>query len=146
MDNALVSKTYKIPAENLPSLKEHVEKLNKKVVKLQKKGIALPEIDLDVDPKAIVEVRLHTYPNGEQRKREYIYFMVKVTGAVVKVNGWEFIGTLQHEEGGTIIRAVPGATEEGELVQFREAKPVCNHCGYDRKRNDTFILRKTVEA
>lgn len=143
MDN---TKTYKIPADNLPKLKEHVEKLNKKVAKLIKKGYAVSPVALEVDPKAIVETRQETGPGGVQRKRDYIYFMVKVTGSAIKAGGWEFVGTLQHEDGGTIVRAVPGATVEGELAQFREAAPACNHCGFDRKRNDTFILRKAVEA
>jgi hypothetical protein len=139
-----VTKTYKIPADNLPALKEHVEKLNKKVAKLIKKGYEVSPVGLEVNPQAIIENRAFTYPNGERRTREYIYFAVTISGIAIKAGGWEFVGTLQHEDGGTIVRAVPGATVEGELAQFREAAPACNHCGFDRKRNDTFILRRAA--
>jgi hypothetical protein len=141
MDNAL-TQTYKIPSENLPGLQEHIEKLNKKVEKLAKKGHPVTPLVLVVDPKAIVEEKVHTFPNGEQRTVERIYFTVTLTGVPVKVDGWQFIATLQHEDGGTIVRAVPGMTTEGELAPFRNVGNVCNHCGFDRKRNDTFVVRK----
>jgi len=139
-----MEQTYKIPSENLAGLQAHIEKLNRKVAKLAKKGCEVSPLVLTVDPKAIVEKRSQTMPDGSQRTYEAISFNVTLVGTPVKVDGWQFIATLQHEDGGTIVRAVPGMTTEGELAPFRTVGNVCNHCGFDRKRNDTFVVRKAV--
>jgi hypothetical protein len=139
--NDTTTQTYKVPSANLPGLVAHIEKLNKKVEKLLKKGFEASPVVLTVGP-AIVEKRIKTEIYGCPREIEKIFFPVTIVAQTIKVAGWEFVATLQHEEGGTIVRAVPGATIEGELASFRNVGNVCNHCGFDRKRNDTFILRK----
>jgi hypothetical protein len=137
---AMTTTHYSIPAENLSSLKGHIEKLNKKVAKLQKKGFDVKPIDMTVGPAIITK--------GMQRgiEVERIHFPVSMSYEPIKAAGWEFVATLGHEEAGNIVSAVPGMTTEGELAAYRTAKPACNHCGFSRKRNDTFILRKTVEG
>lgn len=146
MDNAPVTQNYRIPADNLPALKERVEKLNKKVAKLIKKGFAAQPVVLEVDPTPEIErnVIVGQREDGEYIRRDKIFFKVTMTATPIKAAGWEFVATLQHEEGGTIIHAVPGAVKEGELARYRDCKPGCEHCGYDRRRNDTFILRKVA--
>lgn len=136
----MTTTSYKIPADNLPGLVEHIAKLNKKVEKLAKKGYAVEPIKLAIGPAEVKKLSKINPLTGEPYER--ITFPVTLTGSPVKAEGWEFIATLQHEEGGTIVRSVPGATQEGELAQFRECEPSCEHCGYKRKRNDTFVLRK----
>lgn len=131
----MTTTTHRIPAQNLEALKEHVAKLNKRVAKLNKKGYDVKPVELAVNPVPEITKR---------GNKEFIVYTVSINAEPVQAGGWEFIGTLQHEEGGTIVRAVPGATQEGELAQFRDAKPICQHCGWDRKRNDTFILRKVA--
>ena len=79
-------------------------------------------------------------------KRVWSYIAIK--GETPKLAGWTFLATLQHSEGGTIIRRVPGATaaesEELEakfdLSNYRDAKPVCDHCQTRRERKDTYIV------
>jgi hypothetical protein len=136
----MTTTSYRIPAENFPSFEAHIAKLNKKVEKLQKKGYAVQPITIVKGPAEVVTVQ-RGYLSVDR-----IFFPVTMTYEPVKANGWEFIATLGHEEAGNIVSAVPGMTTEGELAAYRTAKPACNHCGFSRKRNDTFILRKTVEA
>jgi hypothetical protein len=132
------SKSYRIPAENLASFEEHIAKLNKKVTKLQNKGFNVKPITITKGPAEIVK------KYRDHIEYEAIFFPVTMTAEPIAANGWEFIATLGHEEAGNIVSAVPGLTTEGELAPFRNAKPACNHCGFSRKRNDTFILRKVV--
>jgi len=136
---ATISQTYRIPSENFPAFEAHIAKLNKKVIKLQKKGFDVKPIVLNMGPAEVVK---KLTPSGHEY--EQIYFPVRMEAEPIKANGWEFIATLQHEEAGTIVMAVPGLTTEGELAPFRTAGPACNHCGFSRKRNDTFIVRKVV--
>jgi hypothetical protein len=139
--DAPTTKTYKIPEYNLLSFKAQIEKLNKKVAKLQKKGYAVQPITYEVGAAIITKVALSPYNIVER-----IFFPVTVTASPIKANGWEFIATVQHEDGGNIVMAVPGLTQEGELAAYRTAAPSCDHCGYKRQRNDTFIVRKTEVA
>lgn len=133
--------TYKIPAENIDKLEAQVATINRKVEKLNRRGHTFSLIEASVDRTPIVEHLSYTTENGVRVNRDQIYFQVTVTGEEVVVAGWRFVATLQHEEGGTIIRSIPGVVEEGELSPYRDAKPKCDHCGYNRRRNDTFVLR-----
>ena len=68
---------------------------------------------------------------------------VTVSGEAVRIDGWQLVAVLDHGVGEkSIIRGVPG-TELPE--RYRDAKPVCGHCGYVRRRTDTFILEKDGE-
>jgi len=69
------------------------------------------------------------------------YVIVDVEG-VAKVNDWEFIGTLEHTECGNIIRQYK--TDAEVPTEYRNRKPICEHCNSDRYRKDTYIIRNTV--
>ena len=133
--------TYKIPAENIGKLQGQVTVLNKKVEKLRKKGHEFALVGFEVDNTPIIEKISYTTENGVRVNRDQVYYTVTITGEEVIVAGWRFVATLQHEEGGTIIRSIPGTVAEGELARYRDAKPICDHCGFNRERNDTFVLR-----
>lgn len=71
------------------------------------------------------------------------YYLVSVSGLdnVKLPGGWEFIGTIQHEEHGNILRTVPSF--EGNLPAALRSAPSthCDHCNTTRRRNDTYVLR-----
>jgi hypothetical protein len=132
---------FKIPAGNVPRLQERIADLAKRAARVAKKGDLLDAtpIGLIVGEK-VVEPRKDPHTNLPLPPA--IYYMVEVTGATPKLAGWTFVATLQHEEGGTILRAVPTVElPEGALKPYREAVPSCDHCGYKRRRNDTFVVR-----
>lgn len=130
--------SHEIPYENLTGLIQQIDKLNKKVAKLNKKGSSFSRIEVSASKpwEKVISVNEIT---GIERKKFYV--TVEVTGEAVSVNGWDFVATLQHEEGGTIVRPVPGMVAEGELSNYRDVLPGCDHCGFDRRRKDTFIVR-----
>ncbi len=133
--------TFKIPAANLSRLQARIDDISKRAAKVAKKG-ALTDytpIGLIVGDKVVVprkdEITLLPLP-------PIVYFMVEVTGMAPKLAGWTFVATLQHEEGGTILRTVPTVDlAEGLLKPFRNADPACDHCRFKRRRNDTFVVR-----
>lgn len=51
-------------------------------------------------------------------------------------NGWTFVATLIFEEGGTVVRTVPG-----QSCDYRPTSKVCDQCHTDRYRNETFVVR-----
>ena len=127
---SLIQPTAEIPVERLPELRTKLESLNKKATKL-----GTPSISLRV---------------GEPFDRNidgliYSYVPVTVTGEAPRLNGWVFVATLEHDENGTIIRRIPTFSDEIDLTQYREATPEnCDHCGYKRRRNDTYIVAHRI--
>lgn len=65
------------------------------------------------------------------------FIEVNVSGTA-KNNGWEFIATLEHLTTGNIIRNIA----EIEIPDFyKSCIATCDHCGTNRKRKDTYIVR-----
>lgn len=54
--------------------------------------------------------------------------------------GWSFAACLQHLDGENIVRTVPGETLSS---MYRSRGPACDHCQFNRRRNDTYVLRHT---
>ena len=66
------------------------------------------------------------------------WFRIVLVGETPKLSGWTFVAKLDHTDAGNIVRVVPGA----DLPEsYRTAGPACDHCGHDRRRNSTFVLR-----
>lgn len=114
---------YKIEYWALGKLSAMIEKYNRRSVKL---GVA----PLKFSVQTIV-----TMVKGEEKK----HLEVSFEGDPAKINGWEFLGTIQHVEGANILRSVSGREELPEA--FRTVKPHCEHCEHKRSRKDTFILK-----
>lgn len=119
---------YRIFAENLPALVRLAEKLNKRAAKL-----GLPPITVTKVGEEEVE-----NPDGVTMD---LFYNIEISGETPRLNGWEFVATIQHAgEAGNILRVVP--SHEGTLPeQFRTADAGnCDHCKKFRRRNDTYIV------
>lgn len=131
-------KTYQVVAGNLAELKSRVGQLNKKAIKLGMSPITLTE------GKATTKLEdafgTDEYGDRNMVKREVVRIEVTIHGDSPVINGWEFVALLQHEDGGTIIKAIPGLPE-GMLKGYRNATTACDHCKTNRRRNDTFVVR-----
>jgi len=132
---------YKIPAKNLDKLQAQIAQINKRVARLVKRGYQVEPVVIETGkPYPITKTDDHT-----GIPREIIYCDVTlISPKAPKAEGWEFVAALTHvDDIGTVLRVVPGAeVAEGELKQFRNAEPKCEHCNTKRQRNDTYILRK----
>ena len=65
------------------------------------------------------------------------FVLVEAEG-IAKVNGWKFIGTVEHTESGNIIRKAVDDVEVPE--RYYNSKPICEHCNSKRRRKDTYIV------
>lgn len=126
--------TYNIYADNLPLLRIRLEGLNKKALKLGMAPITLTE------GKAFVKKERVSREHTQDIEVERVYVPCTLEGQTPVLSGWSFVALLQHEDGGTIIRAVPGVSE-GQLKGFRNRPTECDHCQVNRRRNDTFVVR-----
>ena len=131
--------TYDIAASRLPWLDQQFAKIAAKAKRLKltppsyeivgsvTKQVADPD---GLDPDATKPMVFHT---------------VKVKGEAPKINGWVFLGKVEHGEEGNVLSAVPGKSIP---AQFRTGGQMCDHCHATRKRTDTFIVQneKTGEV
>lgn len=123
---------YRIPAQNLAQLRGRVEWLNKRAAKL-----GVPALTLSEGEPYTVERRLPTIPGGEVRTVSERYTDCTLTGEPIGLPGWTFKGTVEHTPAGNLLRAAP----DQEIPKtYRDASPLCEHCGTDRQRAHTFIV------
>lgn len=131
----------------LPVFRSRIEKIEKAARKL------------DLSPPVVIEggtilkrYRPVQQPNGitvyrpadrdEWAPVEWEFVEVEVAGfGRPVIEGWTFVAVIEHTEAGNILRKAPWA-EDVELDEdFRTASPKCDHCGYERDRKDTYIVR-----
>ena len=74
---------------------------------------------------------------GNRVYTEWIEY--EVINDIIQIADWTFIGVVQHEKTGNIIKAFGG--RDSELEKFRNDKPTCDHCSKTRHRKDTFLVQ-----
>lgn len=125
------AETYRIPSTNIDELQSKIAKLNKRAAKL---GVEPISITLGDTESEVV--------NSERGVETVIeYVNVTIEGTTPKLNGWQFVATLEHDEGSVIIRKLPSFDGEVDLTEYRAADPTnCDHCHTRRRRNDTYVV------
>lgn len=70
-----------------------------------------------------------------------------LTGVGPVLDGWSFRATLQHLDGGNILRSAP-VSDEAEAIPaiYRTRGPVCDHCRTNRQRIDTHLLQHVTSG
>ncbi len=126
---AIGGRVFRVVRFNLDSLTKRVEKINRRAVKLGVEPIILTVTDESFDREVI--------ENGKV-KEVISYVFVVLSQNTVKLNGYQFAATIEHDEDGNVVRTVPGV--EGDFIRFRTAPALCEHCNTIRRRNDTFVV------
>ena len=115
-----------VALHDVPEIQSRIEKLNRRAAKL---GLAP------------LTLTVHNERETEYEGEYYSVVDITISGEELKLNGWSFVGTLEHDEDTTIIRALPSFGAEHDLSAYRTASPDhCDHCGYKRRRNDTYLV------
>lgn len=149
-----MDKVYTIHEDNRHTLIAGIEALNRRARRLGVDEIKLTIGAAHVERFYVLTDRLPDICEVEEGQRvdgvrytfmrstDRVVATARLVGRPVRLNGWAFIATLQHEEGGTILRTVPSAdVPAGTLDAYRQADPACSHCNLDRRRGDTFVVR-----
>ena len=119
---------FKIPEENIEKLRKKAEKIKRKCEKLG----CLFTYEETGD-----EYEKYEDENGDEITVRYI--LVEAEGKAV-VNGWQFVGSVEHTDKGNIISCVCGE-DDGIPKMYYDSRPFCEHCGRKRYRKATFLLR-----
>lgn len=118
-------RTFRIHESNIDRL--HV-KINRIRNKCNKYGCDFYYAEVGEEFKVLDE--------GTDEERVAKYIVVECEGTA-KVNGWQFVATLEHTPGGNIIRNI---VDIDIPERFRYCEPECEHCNSHRHRKDTYIV------
>lgn len=139
---------YKLTPDQYEAALDRLAKLQAAARKLGVTPVALVKIDeilvpyrkLDADGK----------PEGPEFLRlEFVCLLTGTTPKLPTADGsepWEFVGTVQHEETGNVIKLAPVAQGRLDTTAYRLVHQKCDHCGYYRNRRDTYLLAQGYEA
>lgn len=144
---------YRVPEGNLEALRARVGKLNKRALKLKMDALVLTEIGegFEEHTKSVRDDYDPDMDNGfvDYTRKPIKYtiriVLVTLTGTCPRVNGWTMAATIQHEEGGNILRTVPGF-ETSLPLQYRTNGTICEHCETNRVRKDTYVLQSETNG
>jgi hypothetical protein len=124
---------FRVPEGNMAKLGDKVDRMNRRAKRLGMEPLTLKEIGEEF---ADFEKKDH---DGKKITYTVRYVLVTLTGKLPRINGWQFVATIQHDEEGNIIRTVPGVKLQLPL-RYRTMGTGCDHCMTMRKRNDTYVL------
>ena len=128
--------TEDVATWKVQDVERKIDALNRRAKKL-----GLPGVTMEKGEESLVRHELDCPCCGGLRADSWT--PVTVSGEAVRIDGWQLVAVLDHGVGEKpIVRGMPGA----ELPErYRDAKPICDHCGHDRRRKDTFVLEKDGE-
>lgn len=135
-----VLQEFRIPDANLQNLRDRIEKLSRKAMKL----VGQP-ITLTVVKTFDVERTKHDFATGKPFGTGVFdrFHTVTVSGPRPKLAGWVFSAALDvvdvDGEKAVMVRNAPGETIPTHL---REHTSGCDHCGVERRRKTIYVLRR----
>jgi hypothetical protein len=128
---------YELTLDALVIASEKLGKLQKKAQKLGTTPITFDVVD------EVFDTHTNELTGEKTTTKRYI---VNVEGTEPIINGWTFIGTVEHEAAGNIIRLSPTAQSLSlDLTKYREGAQLCQHCGTIRNRKDTYIVAQLTD-
>lgn len=137
--------TWIIRAYALGMLRERLEKLNKRTRKTGGEGLGLDVIERTelsyVEPLGgFIVVNGVTVANARTLTLEVV--RVRITGAVPTITDHVFLARVEHHSVGNIVARAPGQEAVELPIELRAADARhCDHCGTERRRKETFVLR-----
>ena len=122
---------HTIPEFFLAEVKARLEKLNKRAVKL-----GCDPLELVVHKEYFQKIG----GNSGYISPKIKMYEISIEGAAPKLEGWTFVGTLDHYSlpGNVIVNTVPGETIP---ECFHNSAAICDHCNTIRNRKETFIVK-----
>lgn len=123
--------TYEIPEPFYYRMEKHITKLNNKAARF------------GMSPIEVTEIGREQYILDDELGIQFDMVSIEISGITPKIDGWEFIATIDHgtgEDGNPVnmIRAFPGKSVP---TKYRNVEKSCDHCNRIRNRKDTYIIK-----
>ena len=126
----IMNKTFKIPEVKIEELRKLMNRIQKKCAKYNNEfhfaevGETIEEVTTETGKKLMVK-----------------FILVEASGTAI-INDWEFIASVDHTTEGNIINK--GYIEIAVPERYYTSNPICEHCGSNRSRKETYIVHNTV--
>lgn len=145
---------YEIAEANMERLTKEINKLNRRAAKIgcEPLEIVIHKTEKRPDPVQLSRLKQYKSERGEPISKIEIDDIplidintVEIVGEGPKIEGYKFIGTLDHYtiQDKVIVNTVPGETVP---PQFFEASAICNHCDKIRRRTETFVVENLEDG
>lgn len=122
-----------VPLERLSEAREALDKVVKKATRYGAEGVGYT-----VSEPFTREAKRTSW-DGQVRKIIRTYVNIRVSGPAPVVGPYTFLAKIEHHPGGNLVDVIPG--EEMPTKEYRTAAPKCDHCGHNRDRKETFVVR-----
>ena len=141
VDNKL-EMVHWVATDNLQAVKGAIEKLQRKAQRHN-----LPEPTLKISTTTRID-KVNVFEDGQLVKENYPVqkTMITVTGEFPRFSDYQFLAKIDHiaSEAGNVV-LTPGQEFEEQLLasgkDFHACGSGCDHCGVNRQRNETFIVK-----
>ena len=134
------SQEFRVSESGYEFLKEKITKLNKKATKWN-----VPPLQLKLNRVEERDVAGKSFWGTAPVFKKKDYY-VSIIGDPPKVEGYTFIGKVQHTPGGeNILNIAPSSPIKNLPEVYRTAKGKCDICQQNRERFNTFVLRMDAE-
>lgn len=118
---------YTFPASKLEEASKRLDKANRK---LERAGVS---------ERFTADIEHYIETDDEGNKFDMVRY--QLNSPPLKVAGWDFVAAVDNmDNGGFITRVLPGQ----ELKGYAPEKMVCDHCGNNRKRKATYLLKDSA--
>lgn len=115
----------------------NLERLEKKLNMIQNK---CKKYGCEFNAKVVGEVFKEVKDEDTGKAHTTRFVQVEASG-IAKVEGWEFVATIEHVKPMNVIRSFRPEYEVPE--KYYTSDPVCEHCNSKRNRKDTYLIRST---
>jgi hypothetical protein len=144
-DNKQEPRVFEIPSPNLGKFNDKWDKLVRRANKL---GIIPPTFTVLKEEPRTHKVKRERFNEEKNTMETYmdevviLYSLITIQHPLVKVQGWQFVASLEHTEEGNITHNISG---EDLPSKYRDCDAWCDHCQTRRNRKDTFVVRSETE-
>jgi len=120
--------TFEIPESRIDYVVKKLKRLKNKASKL---GITF-DYELGKTKAKRVE---------DQKGHKFVVEVIPVTiaGNLPAIGGWKFAGKIEHSEEGNVLKPL---SKLPIPKKYRKSGAKCDHCKLNRRRKDTFLIRK----
>ena len=126
---------FNIPVSRIDTLEKLVARANKKGANI----LFVKGDEIICDGTLTINVNKIHQHSSETQPIKIRCIQVEVEG-IYKIDGWQFLGTIQFTKNGNIIRLADSSFSDKIPEKYKNTPPICEHCGTIRNRKDTYLI------
>jgi len=130
--NSEVDEIFEIDTDALNVLEREVDALNVKALKYH-----VPPVEIEIMDE--FKKSIHSTIWGTDVEKNM--YKVRVTGKSPVIDGYKFLGLIDHTDGGNLIKKAPNIEFDEIPDDYKTAAQRCDVCKQKRPRGKTFIMK-----